>query len=96
MLPVSAVAGQRIQTIEALGTPDRPHALQQAWIAEQVPQCGYCTPAWLIHGAALLARNPQPSVVDISKINVVCRCGSQVAAQRAILRAAERMRENTR
>ncbi len=93
--PVHSIARKRVVTVEGLAGDDL-HPLQQAFIEQDVPQCGYCTPAWLIHGAALLARNPQPSVVDISKINVICRCGSQVAAQRAILRAAERMRENTR
>ena len=90
-----AIAGKRVITVEGLASDDL-HPLQQAFVEQDVPQCGYCTPAWLIHAAALLARNPRPSLIDIARINVTCRCGSQVAAQRAILRAAERLREDTR
>ena len=65
VLPVSAVAGKRIQTIEALGTADKPHALQLAWIAQQVPQCGYCQSGMLMAAAALLEAKPKPTDADI-------------------------------
>lgn len=92
---LQAIAGKRVVTVEGLAD-DSLHPLQQAFIDEDVPRCGYCVPAWLIHAAALLARNPRPSPVDVAKINVVCRCGTQVAARRAILRAADRLREESR
>ena len=59
--PVSAVQGKDIRTIESLGSAEHPHALQQAWIAEQVPQCGYCQSGMLMAAAALLARTPHPT-----------------------------------
>ena len=63
--PLSVAAGKPIVTIEALGTKDRPHPLQSAWIAHQVPQCGYCQSGMLMAAAALLARNPSPSDAEI-------------------------------
>jgi isoquinoline 1-oxidoreductase alpha subunit len=90
VLPVAAVAGKRIQTIEALGTPREPHALQAAWIAEQVPQCGYCQSGMLMAAAALLAATPHPSDADIDQaITNICRCGTYQRARAAIHRAAE-------
>lgn len=87
--PVSGLAGKRIETIEALGTPGQPHALQRAWIAEQVPQCGYCQSGMLMAAAALLARKPQPSEADIDQaITNLCRCGTYQRVKAAILRAA--------
>jgi len=88
--PVSAVLGKRIQTIEALGTPERPHALQAAWIAEQVPQCGYCQSGMLMAAAALLAHTPKPSDADIdAAMTNICRCGSYQRVRAAIHRAAQ-------
>ncbi len=87
--PVSTVLGKRIQTIEALGTPDRPHPLQQAWIAEQVPQCGYCQSGMLMAAAALLDKTPQPSDADIdAAMTNICRCGTYQRIRLAIKRAA--------
>ena len=87
--PVSAVLGKRVQTIEALGTPDKPHALQLAWIAEQVPQCGYCQSGMLMAAAALLDRKPKPTDADIdAAMTNICRCGTYQRIRVAIKRAA--------
>ena len=89
VMPVSAVAGQKIQTIEAMGTPDKLHALQAAWIAEQVPQCGYCQSGMLMAAAALLARKPKPTDADIDEaMTNICRCGTYQRVRTAIHRAA--------
>ena len=88
--PVSAVLGKRVQTIEALGTPDKPHALQLAWIAEQVPQCGYCQSGMLMAAAALLDRKPKPTDADIdAAMTNICRCGTYQRIRAAIKRAAD-------
>ncbi|OOG49948.1 (2Fe-2S)-binding protein [Polaromonas sp. C04] len=90
VLPVSAVAGKRIQTIEALGTSQQPHPLQVAWIAEQVPQCGYCQSGMLMAAAALLEAKPQPTDADIDEaMTNICRCGTYQRVRAAIHRAAE-------
>ncbi len=87
--PVSAVAGRKILTIEGLGTPAAPHRLQAAWIAEQVPQCGYCQSGMLMAAAALLERKPKPSDADIDEaITNLCRCGTYQRVRAAIKRAA--------
>lgn len=89
VMPVSAVVGQKITTIEALGTPDKLHALQAAWIAEQVPQCGYCQSGMLMAAAALLARKPKPTDADIDEaMTNICRCGTYQRVRAAIHRAA--------
>jgi isoquinoline 1-oxidoreductase subunit alpha len=89
VMPLSAVAGKKIQTIEALGTADKPHALQAAWIAEQVPQCGYCQSGMLMAAAALLAQKPNPTDADIDEaMTNICRCGTYQRVRRAIHRAA--------
>ncbi len=91
--PLSAVAGKRIVTIEALGTAERPHALQTAWLAHQVPQCGYCQSGMLMAAAALLAKNPNPSDADIdAAITNLCRCGTYPRIREAIKTAAASMR----
>ena len=89
VMSVSAVAGKRIQTIESLGTPDKPHALQVAWIAEQVPQCGYCQSGMLMAAAALLEAKPKPTDADIDQaMQNICRCGTYQRVRAAIHRAA--------
>jgi isoquinoline 1-oxidoreductase alpha subunit len=94
--PLAAVAGKRIVTIEALGTADRPHALQTAWLAHQVPQCGYCQSGMLMAAAALLAKNPNPSDADIdAAITNLCRCGTYPRIREAIKTAAAAMRGTT-
>jgi isoquinoline 1-oxidoreductase alpha subunit len=87
--PASSVVGKRIQTIEGLGSAERPHALQRAWIAEQVPQCGYCQSGMLMAAAALLERTPKPTDSDIdAAITNICRCGTYQRVRLAIKRAA--------
>lgn len=88
-LPVSAAAGQKITTIEGL-SPDRSHVLQQAWIAEQVPQCGYCQSGQLMSASALLASNPSPTdeEIDAAMQGNICRCGTYPRIRKAIHRAA--------
>ena len=75
--PISAVQGKTITTIEALGTADKPHALLTAWLAAQVPQCGYCQSGMLMAATALLSKNHRPSDADIdAAITNLCRCGT--------------------
>lgn len=91
LLPLSAIEGKRIDTIEGLGSTARPHPLQVAWVAEQVPQCGYCQSGMLMAAAALLDRIPHPTDADIDRaVNHVCRCGTYQRIRRAIHRAAGR------
>jgi len=92
---LSAVAGKRILTIEGLGTPERPHPLQQAFLDEQAGQCGYCLPGILVSAKALLDRNLSPTRAEIAEAldDNICRCGSHHRILRAVGRAAERMRE---
>jgi len=86
---VSAVAGKRIVTIEGL-SPDSAHPLQKAWIAEQVPQCGYCQSGQIMKAAELLAANPKPSRADIVRHmnGNICRCGTYTRIIAAIQRAS--------
>ena len=94
VMPVSAVASQKIRTIESLGTPDKPHPLQIAWIAEQVPQCGYCQSGMLMAATALLDKNPQPSDADIdAAMTNLCRCGTYQRVRAAIHRAAAELKK---
>lgn len=87
--PLSAVAGQPVQTIEGLAQTGRLHRLQQAWIAEQVPQCGYCQSGMLMAAAALLDKKPKPTDADIdAAMTNLCRCGTYQRVRRAIHRAA--------
>ena len=89
VMPVSVIQGKSIKTIEALGTPDKQHALQAAWIAEQVPQCGYCQSGMLMAAAALLERKPKPTDADIDEaMTNICRCGTYQRVRAAIHRAA--------
>ena len=89
VVQVSTVVGKRIQTIEALGTPAKPHALQLAWIAEQVPQCGYCQSGMLMAASALLDKTPKPTDADIdAAMTNICRCGTYQRIRAAIKRAA--------
>ncbi len=87
--PVSVVAGKPVQTIEGLADGGQLHRLQQAWIAEQVPQCGYCQSGMLMAAAALLDKKPKPSDADIdAAMTNLCRCGTYQRVRRAIHRAA--------
>jgi nicotinate dehydrogenase subunit A len=93
--PVSMLAGKKIVTIEGLGTPDRPHPLQQAFLDEQAGQCGYCLSGILISAKALLDQNPSPSRAQIAAAldDNICRCGSHIRILRAVERAAGLLRE---
>ena len=94
VMPVSAVASQKIKTIESLGTAEKPHPLQSAWIAEQVPQCGYCQSGMLMAAAALLDKTPNPSDADIdAAMTNLCRCGTYQRIRAAIHRAADMLQK---
>jgi nicotinate dehydrogenase subunit A len=89
--PMWAAAGKDIVTVEGLGSPERPHPLQRAFLAEQAAQCGYCTSGILISAAALLKRNPDPSDGEVRAAldRNLCRCGAHNRIVRAVLRAAK-------
>jgi aerobic-type carbon monoxide dehydrogenase small subunit (CoxS/CutS family) len=87
--PLAAVAGGEITTIEGLSA-DGSHPVQEAWLAEQVPQCGYCQPGMIMAAAALLADTPAPSDADIdTAMTNLCRCGTYDRVRKAIHRAAK-------
>ena len=89
IIPVSAVAGRQVTTIEGLAG-DSLHPVQQAWIEEDVPQCGYCQTGQIMAAADLLARIPRPSDDDIERYQTnLCRCGTYTRIRKAIHRAAE-------
>jgi len=88
VLPLSAVAGKSITTIEGLSI-DKSHPVQKAWIAESVPQCGYCQSGMILTAVALLKRKPHPTDADIdTAMTNICRCGTYDRARKAIHRAA--------
>ena len=89
-LPVSAVFGE-VTTIEGLGTPESLHAVQEAWIQQQVAQCGYCQPGQIMSAAALLATNANPSdaEIDLALSGNLCRCGTYPRIRAAVRAAAE-------
>ena len=91
VMPVGAMAGARIVTLEGLGSPGKPHPLQQAFIAEQAVQCGYCINGMIMQAAALLQTNKKPSEQEIKSALAenLCRCGTHLRIVRAIKRAAE-------
>ena len=91
--PVSSTQGKAVRTIEALGSDDKPHALQQAWIEHQVPQCGYCQSGMLMAAEALLRAKPNPTDADIdAAITNLCRCGTYPRVKAAIHTAAKTLR----
>ncbi|HCH66156.1 MAG TPA: (2Fe-2S)-binding protein [Deltaproteobacteria bacterium] len=92
VMPIAAVAGRDVQTIDALGSSERPHPIQQAWIDHQVPQCGYCQSGMQMAVAALLRDNPSPTDADIdAAITNICRCGCYDRIRAAIHDAARAM-----
>jgi len=93
--PVWAVEGKRITTVEGLGAPERPHALQQAFIDLQAMQCGYCVSGVMVSAAALLEANPDPSETEVRKAldGNLCRCGAHNRMVAAVLEAAALCRE---
>jgi isoquinoline 1-oxidoreductase alpha subunit len=96
VMPASAAVGRQITTIEGVnGGEDGPHPVQQAWIDEQVPQCGYCQSGQVMAAAALLDRIPSPtdSDIDMAMSGVICRCGTYPRIRKGIKRAAAAMAE---
>jgi nicotinate dehydrogenase subunit A len=91
--PVSAAENAEIVTLEGLGPDGKPHPLQQAFIDEQVPQCGYCLNGWVMSAAALLKANPNPTDAQIREAlkGIKCRCATHMAILRAVKRAAGAM-----
>ena len=91
--PIGALADAEIVTLEGIGTPDRPHALQRAFIDEQAAQCGYCINGMIMTAKALLDRNPRPSETDVRQALAtnLCRCGTHNRIVSAVLRAAREM-----
>ena len=90
MLPVTTVVGQKITTIEGLASGKTLHRVQQAWIAHDVPQCGYCQSGMIMAAAALLASKPKPTDADIdAAITNICRCGTFQEVRTAIHAAAK-------
>jgi len=88
--PVGSVGSRKVTTIEGI-SPDRSHPLQRAWIAEQVPQCGYCQSGQIMQAAALLTRTPHPTREEINRAmnGNICRCATYQRIRRAIQRAAQ-------
>jgi len=91
--PVSAVGNGKVVTLAGLGTPQKPHPLQSAFIEQQVPQCGYCLNGWIMTAAALLDQKKKPTDSEIRDAlsGVKCRCGTHMSILRAVKRAAEMM-----
>ena len=98
MLPVTTVVGQKITTIEGLASGKTLHRVQQAWIAHEVPQCGYCQSGMIMAAAALLKKNPKPTDKDIDEaMTNICRCGTYQRIREAVHLAAKmQMAENAR
>ena len=93
VMPISAVAGANIVTLEGLGTPEKPHPLQQAFIDEQAAQCGYCINGMIMQAAAFLAQNKNPTEEQVREALAanLCKCGTHVRILRAVMRAAKQM-----
>ena len=92
-VPVSAVAGKKVVTLEGLGTPAKPHPLQQAFIDEQAVQCGYCINGMIMQAAALLqtTKHPTEEQIRAALAENLCRCGTHLRIVRAVKRAGEAM-----
>ena len=90
MVPVSSAAGRRITTVEGLGSPEKPDALQAAFIAEQAAQCGYCTSGMIMSARALLLKTPHPTEDQVKEglAGNLCRCGAYTRILRAVMRAS--------
>ena len=92
-VPASVVEGHAVTTLRGLGTPEHPHPLQQAWVDEQVPQCGYCINGWIMTAAALLQTNPRATDAQLREglAGLKCRCGTHLSILRAIKRAQAKL-----
>jgi aerobic-type carbon monoxide dehydrogenase small subunit (CoxS/CutS family) len=95
LTPLEGVRGKAITTLKGLGTPDKPHPVQQAYVEEQVPQCGYCVNGWIMTAAALLNSNPKITDEQIRAglAGLKCRCGTHMSIMRAVKRARQMMSE---
>ncbi len=95
ILPLAAVAGRKVTTIEGIGKPDMMSTLQQAWVEASVPQCGYCQSGQLVSATALLNKNTSPSDADIDQAmsGNICRCGTYPNIKKAIKQAAQALQE---
>ena len=95
--PIDAVKGRTVTTIKGLGTPEKPHPVQQAYVEEQVPQCGYCVNGWIMTAAALLNGNPRATDEQIRDglAGLKCRCGTHMSIMRAVKRARGLMAATT-
>ena len=91
--PVSAVGNGKVVTLAGLGTPEKPHPLQTAYVEEQVPQCSYCINGWIMTAAAFLREKKRPTEAEIRQAleGLKCRCGTHMSILRAVKRAAEMM-----
>ena len=91
--PISAVGDSKVVTLAGLGTPEKPHPLQTAYVQEEVPQCAYCINGWIMTAAELLATKKKPSDAEIKDAltGLKCRCGTHMGIMRAVKRAAEMM-----
>jgi nicotinate dehydrogenase subunit A len=91
--PIADAAGHDIKTLNGLGTPEHPHAVQKAFLEEQVPQCGYCINGWVMTAAAFLETKKKPTDAEIKDAlaGIKCRCGTHTAIMRAVRRAADSM-----
>jgi nicotinate dehydrogenase subunit A len=90
IIPVKSVGNRQVTTLAGLGTPEKPHPLQKAFVDEQVPQCGYCINGWIMTAAAYLKTHPKPTDAQLREAlaGLKCRCGTHLAMLRAIKRAA--------
>jgi nicotinate dehydrogenase subunit A len=88
--PVDSIGDKKVTTLNGIGTPDKPHKVQAAFIEEQVPQCGYCLNGWVMTSVALLENTPKPTDAQIrdALAGIKCRCGTHTAVLRAVKRAA--------
>jgi nicotinate dehydrogenase subunit A len=93
VMPLSAVKGKTVTTLKGLGTPEKPHPLQTAFVEEQAPQCGYCINGWVMTAAAFLKKNPKANDAQLREAlaGLKCRCGTHVSILRAIKRAQSMM-----
>jgi aerobic-type carbon monoxide dehydrogenase small subunit (CoxS/CutS family) len=93
VMPLSAAQGKTVTTIAGLGTPDKPHPIQAAYVQEQVPQCGYCVNGWIMTAAAFLKKSPKASEAQVKAAlaGLKCRCGTHVSILRAVKRAQSTM-----
>jgi nicotinate dehydrogenase subunit A len=91
--PVSAVGNAKVVTLAGLGTPEKPHPIQKAYVEEQVPQCGYCINGWIMTAAAFLNAKKKPTDAEIREAltGLKCRCGTHMGILRAVKRAAAMM-----